>query len=164
MAVDSKHRAARGRENAAMIANFCRRNGKRKRRRGAQCNPLLCGPWRPLRQSFDFTRTVPEILSRRVREKCWIVVKAGQLTGLSVAALLEAGSLKATGSLASARRAIVCWFYVVSADGLEPSTHALKEYPTKAHRACMDEQEWHDCSVFMRVYRMFPPSLPLPAD
>jgi len=41
--------------------------------------------------------------------------------------------------------------YLVSADGLEPSTHALKEYPTRANRACTGEQEWRHRSMFTRL-------------
>jgi len=38
--------------------------------------------------------------------------------------------------------------YVVSADGLEPSTHALKQYPTTRTQCSSGEQEWRHGSMF----------------
>jgi hypothetical protein len=40
---------------------------------------------------------------------------------------------------------------LVSADGFEPSTHALKEYTALGAGVSKKGQEWRDCSMFMRA-------------
>jgi hypothetical protein len=50
--------------------------------------------------------------------------------------------------------------WVVSADGLEPSTHALKEYPSTTQRVSTSMQEWQHHSMFMRSRSNAPLLLP----
>jgi hypothetical protein len=48
---------------------------------------------------------------------------------------------------------------LVSADGFEPSTHALKEYSARRAGVGKKGQEWRHYSMFMRVTIRLPPFL-----